>query len=89
MGSAAGGSGAGTHGGELDRPEVMLLVRAWLERRDLPGLTLSLRALVTDVLTQERWGADNVERLHSVLDERLQQLAETVSNSGHDNGEDG
>lgn len=60
--------------GEFERPEVTLLVNAWLERRELAGLTPPLRAVVTDLITQERWGTDSIERLHALLDERLSEL---------------
>lgn len=60
------------------RPEQALVVRAWLERRELNGLEPVFRALLTVVETGERRWASSLESLHAHVDRALAEAGVVV-----------
>lgn len=59
--------------------ELVLLVRAWLQRREIAGAPPGFRAFVTDLVTRERYPAPTPDEMHRVLDDHLRALLDDGS----------
>ena len=56
------------------RHELVLLVNAWLQRREVEGIRPEFRARITDVILREHVGASSPELVHAVIEERLRRM---------------
>ena len=54
------------------RRERSLLIRAWLEERELRGLDPEFRAVLSVVESDERYSAASIGELHSLVDDALE-----------------
>lgn len=55
----------------LSRPEILVMINAWLEGRELHGLDPAFRATITKLKTDEAVSAHSIEELHQILGDLL------------------